>query len=61
MDLEEFWSQYLFIYLFVFERNEYLIEQGHIKWIKSDSKDIMLQKTSISNKCCSFELSRLLK
>jgi len=34
------------------------------KLIKTDSKDIMLQKISVSNKCCSFELSineRMLK
>ncbi len=35
-----------------FKENNYFIQQGCIKLIKSDSKDIlMLQK--ISNKCCS--------
>ncbi len=46
MDLDEFQKfRVLFIYLFVFERCEYLLEhiKGHIKWIKSDSIDIMLK------------------
>ncbi len=35
-----------------------LIQQGCIKLIKSDSKDIKnVTKVSISNKCCCFELS----
>ena len=41
------------------------IQQGCIKSIKSDSKDIYnVTKDYISNKCCSFELSihqRILK
>ncbi len=39
------------------------IQQGRIQLIKHDSKDICNVKISISNKCCSFELSiqRILK
>ena len=50
---------------FVFERKLVLIQQGCIKSIKNDSKDIYnVTKDYISNKCCSFELSihqRILK
>ncbi len=45
-------------------RNEYFIQQLYFKCIKSESKEIMVHKISISNKCCCFELSihqRILK
>ncbi len=36
MDLDEFQKFRVIIYLFIFERCEYLLEhiKGHIKWIK---------------------------
>ncbi len=34
-----------------FRSKEYFIQQGCIKLIKSDSKDILVKKLSISNKC----------
>ncbi len=43
--------------IFFFNEVNTFVQQEHIKLLKSDSKDIMLQKISISNKCCSFELS----
>ncbi len=50
--------------LFFLEMN-ILIQQGCIKLTQRDSKTVItLQKISISNKCCSFELSihqRILK
>ncbi|XDV46539.1 hypothetical protein PO909_014421, partial [Leuciscus waleckii] len=47
----------MIVCLFFKEMNTF-IQQGCIKLIKSDSKDIYnVTKDSISNKCCSFELS----
>ncbi len=48
LDLILIWfhSNYIFIW-----------QQGCIQLIKSDDRDIMLQKISVSNTCCSFELS----
>ncbi len=33
------------------------INQGHIKLIKSNNKDIILEKITVSNKCCIFTFS----
>ncbi len=46
-------------FIFYFFYNNNFIQQGCTAFIKSDSKVIFvkLQKISISDKCCSFELS----
>ncbi len=42
------------------KKNYAFFQQGHIKWIKSDSEDIY-HVTNISNKCCSLKLYILIK
>ena len=45
--------QYTLLFSFFKEMNTF-IQKECVKWIKSDNKDIFLEKISILNKCCSF-------
>ncbi len=50
-------SIYYLHYYFFLKKWMVLMHHGHIKLIKSDSKHIYnVQKISISNKCCYYEL-----